>query len=95
MSVSGALFDMVKLCDVSKNVISTMKAEKVFELSYEWAKSYCPHLAALYEQDKGRATAILNIDRENKNLGRILQNGAIFPIISAICMMNPLPHAMN
>ena len=66
MSVSGALFDMVKLCDVSKNVISTMKAEKVFELSYEWAKSYCPHLAALYEQDKGRATAILNIDRENK-----------------------------
>ncbi len=38
MSVSGALFDMVKLLDVSKNVISAMNAEKVFELSYEWAK---------------------------------------------------------
>lgn len=66
MSVSGALFDMVKLTDVSKNVISTMKAEKVFELSYEWAKSYNEKLASLYEKDTAYATAILNIDRENK-----------------------------
>lgn len=66
MSVSGALFDMVKLTDVSKNVICKMPAKKVFDLSYEWAKEYNPELAALYEQDKERATAILNIDRENK-----------------------------
>lgn len=66
MSVSGALFDMAKLNDVSKNVISTMKAERVFELSNEWAKSYCPQLAELYAKDTKRATAILNIDRENK-----------------------------
>lgn len=66
MSVSGALFDMAKLLDVSKNVISTMKAEKVFELSDEWAKKYCPQLAELYAKDTERATAILNIDRENK-----------------------------
>lgn len=66
MSVSGALFDMAKLCDVSKNVISTMKAEKVFALSNEWAKSYCPQLAELYAKNTERAAAILNIDRENK-----------------------------
>ena len=66
MSVSGALFDMVKLTDVSKNVICKMPAAKVFDLSYAWAKEYCPALAALYEQDTERATAILNIDRENK-----------------------------
>ncbi len=66
MSVSGALFDMAKLTDVSKNVISTMTAEKVFALSNEWAKTYCPQLAALYAKDTARATAILNIDRENK-----------------------------
>lgn len=66
MSVSGALFDMAKLLDVSKNVISTMKAEKVFELSDVWAKKYCPQLAELYAKDTERATAILNIDRENK-----------------------------
>lgn len=66
MSVSGALFDMVKLTDVSKNVICKMSADKVFSLSYAWAKEYSPELAALYEQDTERATAILNIDRENK-----------------------------
>ena len=66
MSVSGALFDMVKLNDVSKNVICKMPAEKVFDLSYEWAKSYCPTLAELYEKDTERAKNILNIDRENK-----------------------------
>ena len=66
MSVSGALFDLVKLTDVSKNVICTMPAQKVFELSYEWAKEYNPLLASLYEQNIERATAILNIDRENK-----------------------------
>ena len=66
MSVSGALFDFVKLTDVSKNVISTMPAEKVFELSYEWAKKCNPQLASLYEQDKDYAKSVLNIDRENK-----------------------------
>lgn len=66
MSVSGALFDLVKLTDISKNVISTMKADKVFALSYEWAKEYNKELASLYEQDTEYATAVLNIDRENK-----------------------------
>ncbi len=66
MSVSGALFDIIKLTDVSKNVISKMNAETVFGLSYEWAKEYNTELAKLYEKDTERATAILNIDRENK-----------------------------
>lgn len=66
MSVSGALFDIVKLTDVSKNVISKMPAEKVFELSYAWAKEYNSQLASLFEQDPRRAAAILNIDREGK-----------------------------
>ena len=66
MSVSGALFDTVKLTDISKNVISTMNADKVFTLSYEWAKEYNPQLASLYEQDTDYAKAVLNIDRENK-----------------------------
>lgn len=66
MSVSGALFDIVKLTDVSKNVISLMPAKKVFELSYAWAKEYQPQLAELFAQDEAKATAILNIDREGK-----------------------------
>lgn len=66
MSVSGALFDIVKLTDVSKNVISLMPAKKIFELSYAWAKEYQPQLAELFAQDEAKATAILNIDREGK-----------------------------
>lgn len=66
MSVSGALFDIIKLTDVSKNVISMMTADDVFSQSYEWAKEYNQQLASLYEQDKAYATAVLNIDRGNK-----------------------------
>lgn len=66
MSVSGALLDLVKLSDVSKNVICKMQAKDVFAQSYAWAKSYCRELADLYEKDPARATAILNIDRGNK-----------------------------
>ncbi len=67
MSVSGALFDMVKLTDISKNVISKMPAQKVFDLSYAWAKQYDGKLASLFEQNKEKAVAVLNIDREGKN----------------------------
>lgn len=66
MSVSGALFDLVKLTDVSKNVISQMSAEEVFELSNQWAEEYNEELANLYGKDKAYATAVLNIDRGNK-----------------------------
>ena len=38
MSVSGALFDMVKLLDIGKTVISKMTAEEVYKYSLEWAK---------------------------------------------------------
>ncbi len=66
MSVSGALFDIVKLTDVSKNVISTMTADEVFDLSYKWAKEYNPLLAELYARDEQYAKDVLNIDRGNK-----------------------------
>ncbi len=39
MSVSGALFDLTKLTDVSKNVISKMSAEKVLSYALDWAKN--------------------------------------------------------
>ena len=65
MSVSGALFDMVKFNDVSKNVISVMTAKEVYDLVTEWAKDYNEALYKLFVDDKEKATAILNIDREN------------------------------
>lgn len=66
MSVSGALFDMVKLTDVSKNVISAMSADKVYSETLKWAQQYNERLAELFSKNPEYATAILNIDRENK-----------------------------
>lgn len=65
MSLSGALFDMVKLNDVSKNVISLMTAQKVYSLLSEWAKEYDPELYSLLSHNPEKAQAILNIDRDN------------------------------
>ena len=64
MSVSGALFDMVKLNDVSKNVISVMTAAKVYGLVTDWAKEYDKEIYSLFSENPEKAKAILNIDRE-------------------------------
>ena len=40
MSASGSLFDLVKLGDVSKNVVSRMSAEEVYKKLTAWAKDY-------------------------------------------------------
>ena len=65
MSVSGALFDMVKFNDVSKNVISVMTNQQVYDLVVSWAKEYNEKLYNLFVADSEKAKAILNIDRDN------------------------------
>ncbi len=63
MSGSGALFDLVKLNDVSKNVISLMTADEVYEKSLKWAKAYDEELYSLMSADEEFAKGILSIDR--------------------------------
>lgn len=65
MSSSGCLFDLVKLNDVSKNVISIMNAETVYERVSEWAKEFDGEFYKILTADPERSKAILNIDREN------------------------------
>ena len=67
MSVSGALFDMVKLLDVGKTVISKFTAEEVYERALEWAKEYYDKdLAKILEKDKEYAIKVFGIERGNK-----------------------------
>ena len=66
MSVSGALFDMVKLLDVSKIVISKMTAEEVYENTLTWAKKYDEELAKILEENKEYSLKVLGIERGNK-----------------------------
>ena len=65
MSVSGALFDMVKLLDVGKTVISKFTAEEVYENAFKWAKTYDKELEDML-QDKEYALKIFGIERGNK-----------------------------
>lgn len=65
MSVSGALFDMVKLLDVGKTVISKYTAERVFEEAFNWAKKHDEELMEMLE-DKEYALKVFGIERGNK-----------------------------
>ena len=64
MSVSGALFDMVKLLDIGKTVISRMSAEEVYNESIKWAKEHDEELLKMLE-DKEYSLKVLGIERGN------------------------------
>ena len=65
MSVSGALFDIVKMLDISKTVISKYTANEVYDKVLEWAKRYDKELEELITKDKEYALKIFNIERGN------------------------------
>lgn len=65
MSVSGALFDMVKLLDISKRVISKYSAEQVYNEGIAWADKYDKDLKTLLEKDKNYTLQVLGIERGN------------------------------
>ncbi len=66
MSVSGALFDMVKLLDISKTVISRYSKEKVYDLAINYANEYDEDLKELLEKDKEYTIKVLGIERGNE-----------------------------
>ncbi len=61
-TTEGALFDMDKLLDVSKNVIATFSAEKVYGDVLSWAERYDETLYAML-QDKEYGLAVFGIER--------------------------------
>ena len=65
MSVSGALFDMIKLLDIGKTVISKMTAEEVYNCALEWANEYDKELAEMLA-NKEYSLRVLGIERGNK-----------------------------
>ncbi len=65
MSSSGCLFDMKKLDDVAKNVVSRMTADEVYAQFRVWAESYAPEFAPLLG-NADYARAIISIGRGGK-----------------------------
>ena len=66
MSSSGALFDMDKVIDISKNVISRMTAEEVFDEVEKWAEEYDSEFADTLKANPDYAKEILAIGRGGK-----------------------------
>ena len=66
MAVSGSLFDLDKLNDVSKNVISRMTADEVYDFTLAWAKENDPDFASILQSDREYAVRILSIGRGGK-----------------------------
>lgn len=64
MSISGCLFDLIKLNDVSKNVICVMSAAQVYENVAAWSAQFDPDFNRIFTADPAFSTAVLNIDRE-------------------------------
>ncbi len=64
MSISGAVFDMVKLLDVSKNVICKFSAEEIYNEALAWANKYDEELKKLLE-NKEYSLKVLGIERGN------------------------------
>lgn len=63
MSVSGALVDLDKMRDISKNVICRMTAEQVRDGWLEWCSEYNSDFAALINKYPERTLAALNVGR--------------------------------
>lgn len=66
MSSSGALFDLDKLDNISKNYLSKLKATEVFNLLDTWSSEYDKDFNNLINKYKDYTISVLNIEREQK-----------------------------
>ena len=64
MSTSGSLYDLEKLINISKNYISRLKAEEVFNLVDVWSRTYDKEFNELINKYKEYTINVLNIERE-------------------------------
>lgn len=64
MSSSGALYDLMKLEDISKNIVSRMNKDELYNESYAWACIYDKRLKELIDSDVEYYKSIINIERE-------------------------------
>lgn len=66
ISSSGALFDVDKLYNISKNYISYLKATDVYDSALTWAEEYDQEFANILKEHKEYAINLFNIEREQK-----------------------------
>lgn len=65
MNVAGALFDMAKVNDISKNIIGSMNTDKLFNEVKKWAIKYNKEVEELINKDEEYFKQIIGIERDN------------------------------
>ena len=64
MSNSGALFDIMKFDDISREIIFKMSPDDIYEKMSDWLKEYDPEFYALFTRDKELTCKAINVGRD-------------------------------
>ena len=65
MSNSGALFDLNKLNDISKDVLLRIPAEEIIEFLKGWAEEFRPEIMYIFD-DEEYLKKIIDLGRNDK-----------------------------
>lgn len=65
MSSSGALFDLNKLNDISKDVLLKIPADRIYEFLSDWSREFAPEYSNMFE-DREYMLEILDLGRGDK-----------------------------
>jgi glutamyl-tRNA synthetase len=83
MSSGGALFDINKLNDISKDVLVKIPASELCKFMIDWAKEFKPEIYPLLEGHEAYLEPILDLGREgNKPRKDLVYGKQIFDFIS-------------
>ncbi len=78
ITANTPIFDMVKLNDISKEIISKMTAEQCYEHLLLWAKEFSTENVNYLIKEKDYVIKILNIDREKSKPRKDLYKWSMF-----------------
>ena len=67
MSLDGALFDVLKINNISKELLGAMSKEEIALRSYEWAQKYSEPLCNFIKKDYNYYVKIMGLEREKEN----------------------------
>lgn len=99
MSLDGALFDLDKVKNICKELLSRISAEEITDRIYKWAKVYDLETVAMIESDRKKFIEVMNIERGGEKPRKdYCKYDEIKPAISFIfpnefakIISNPLP----
>ncbi len=66
VGISGTIFDMEKLLNISKNILSRITAQEMYQKTLEWAKKYDEAFAGILEKNCDIAIKTFNIERNSE-----------------------------